>query len=275
MTAITVCPQCTTHFKITQAQSEAHHSMVRCGHCRQIFNAVEHSYSQPEQLDLPLMLESIADATAMHPVYNPNNSHESYLPLDGLVSISQEAAARITNDFSHLADVYVTPSKQASSPQRTRLWALGSVVVTLVLIVQVAFFFRDDIAARLPGVKPAMQRMCAQLNCILSLPKKINLLNIESSELESDPTQASVITLHALLRSRASYAMSYPHIELTLTDTLNNPVARRNFGPADYLLSEDDKARGIPANRESSIKLHLNTGDLKPAGYNLFLFYPN
>lgn len=266
MTDITRCPHCTTHFKITEEQRNAHDGMVRCGKCQTVFNAVENLYVPPSQLDLPLVLDDIADVTAIHPAYNP------YAAAESPVSISP-AAARLANDFSHIPDVYLSRTK-ASTPRRSWLWALGSILVVILLLLQTAYFLRVDIAARLPGIKPAMISICAQLDCTIPLPQKIDLLSIESSELEADPVQANIITLHALLRSRAPYALAYPNIELTLTDTQDNALARRNFSPADYLPAGEDENRGFPANRETSIKLHLNTTDLKPAGYRLFLFYP-
>jgi predicted Zn finger-like uncharacterized protein len=270
MTAITVCPQCNTHFKITQTQSESHQGLVRCGHCKHVFNAVENSYSQPEQLDLPLMLDDIADATAMYPVYTPSGAVQK----EGLVSISPEAAARMSNDFSHLADVYVSPRKPLSSKQHSRLWTFGVLLITLVLSVQLVYFLRVEIASRFPAIKPVISLICAEVHCTLPLPQKIDLLSIESSELEADPALANVITLHALIRSRAPYAMGYPNIELTLTDLQDNLLVRRNFTPPDYLQNADDKLRGFPPNREVTLNLHLNTTDLKAAGYKLFLFYP-
>ena len=268
MTDITQCPQCGTHFKITQEQSESHQGMVRCGRCQTVFNAVENIYTQPEQLDLPLMLDDIADATGMFAAYNP------YSTIDSSAAISPEAAARLANDFSHIPDIYAAQSEKPSSPQRTWLWSLGSVLLGLVLLIQSAYFLRVEIAARLPGIKPAMTQICALLKCALPLPQKIDLVSIESSELESDPAQDNIITLHALLRSRAPYAMTYPNIELTLTDIQDNALGRRTFNPADYLPPGVDEKLGFPANREANIKLHLNTTDLKPAGYRLFLFYP-
>ena len=267
MTDITQCPHCATHFKITEEQRNAHEGMVRCGKCQTVFNAVENLYVPPEQLDLPLVLDDIADVTAIHPAYTP------YATVDSPVSISP-AAARLANDFSHIPDIYPTHKAQPSTPRRTWLWALGSILAAILLLLQTAYFMRIEIAARLPGIKPAMLNICAQLDCTIPLPQKIDLLSIESSELEADPGQANIITLHALLRSRAPYALAYPSIELTLTDTQDNALARRNFIPADYLPSGEDENRGFPANREASIKLHLNTTDLKPAGYRLFLFYP-
>lgn len=280
VTEITQCPQCGTHFKITQEQRQSHKGMVRCGQCQTVFNAVEHLYTEPAQLDLPLVLDDIANVTTLHSMYDPYSANDPDLENDpGLendssISISPEAAARHTNDFSHLADVYVTPAVKPSKPQRTWLWALGSLLLLVVLLLQTVYFLRVEIAARLPGIKPAMISICEQLNCTLPLPQKIDLLSIESSELEADPTQASIITLHALLRSHAPYALAYPSIELTLTDSQDNTLARRTFTPAQYLGLGEVETQGFPANRESTIKLHLNTTDLKPAGYRLYLFYP-
>jgi predicted Zn finger-like uncharacterized protein len=268
MTDVTQCPQCGTHFKITQAQRDAHQGLVRCGKCQNVFNAVENLYTPPQQLDLPLVLDDIADYTGLHAAYDP------YETMDSTVSISSQAAARMSNDFSHIPDVYVAPKAKPLTPRQLLLLQTGSVFLALVILLQASYLVRVEIAARLPGVKPALTQLCDMLNCSLPLPQKIDLISIESSELEADPTHADIITLHALLRSRAPYAMTYPSIELTLTDTQDNAVARRSFSPAEYLPAPDDAKRGFPANRESTINLHINTTDLKPAGYRLFLFYP-
>ena len=269
MTDITQCPQCGTHFKITREQRKSHKGMVRCGRCQTVFNAAEHLYSEPaQQLDLPLVLDDIADVTGLHAVYKPQAGNDS------TVSISSRAAARLANDFSHIPDVYVEPAKPPLTNKQKWLWASASVVAAILLVLQASYYFRVEIAARLPGLKPGMTRLCAQLNCSIPLPQKIDLLSIESSELEADPAQDNIITLHALLRSRASYPLAYPIIELTLTDTQDNALARRFFSPAEYMSPKTDEKRGFPANREANIKLHLNTTDLKPAGYRLFLFYP-
>ena len=113
------------------------------------------------------------------------------------------------------------------------------------------------------------------LDCTVALPQKADLIVIESSELESDPDHANVITLHALVHNRAPYAQAYPSLELTLTDLQDQALARRVFHPADYLKAGADEKSGTPANRDLDIRLRLDTTDLKPSGYRLFLFYPH
>ncbi len=265
MSDITLCPQCGTYFYITQEQRDAHQGQVRCGQCQTVFNAVENLYTPPQQLTLPLALDHIDNATSLFDVYDP------YEDKANAVSISPQATARLANDFSHIPDVYVPPKSRPTSPI---LLAIGTLIFGLVLVLEAIYFFRVEIAARLPKIKPVMLQICVQLNCAIPLPQKVDLISIESSGLETDPAQTNIITLHALLRSRAPYAMGYPSIELTLTDLQDNTLARRIFTPAEYLPPKEDSTQGFPANRESTINLHLNTTDLKPAGYRLFLFYP-
>lgn len=267
MTDITQCPQCSTRFKVSKEQQASHQGMVRCGRCQAIFNAASHLYDDTPspQLDLPIEPHEPPAIVA---------APESHAVMD---SVSDNADTDIpeetdNQDFSYLEDVYEAPRPV---PQRFP-WPLlfGSVLLLLLLGVQTVYFYRVDIAARHPGLKPVMLRICAALQCNVPLPQQVDLLSIESSALEADPTQANVITLSALLRNRAPYAMAYPNIELTLTNFDDKPIARRTFRPTEYLAAGDDEKPGLPANRETSVKLHLNTTDLKPAGYRLYLLYP-
>ncbi|MDO8293266.1 MAG: zinc-ribbon and DUF3426 domain-containing protein [Gallionella sp.] len=153
-------------------------------------------------------------------------------------------------------------------------WAIAAFLLLLVLFAQAAYFFRIDLAARLPGLKPALTGYCKLLGCSVPLPQKPDLMSIESSDLEADPTHVNQITLNALLRNRAPYAQAFPNLELTLNDTQDKPLARRTFKPKDYLPPLESEQTGLLPNRELSVKLYLNTADLRPIGYRLVLFYP-
>ena len=100
------------------------------------------------------------------------------------------------------------------------------------------------------------------------------MIAIESSELESDPEQSNVVTLHVLVHNRAPFTQALPSLELTLTDMQDKAVARRVFHPVDYLKTVADEKLGVLSNRDLDIRLRLDTTELKPSGYRLFLFYP-
>jgi len=262
MTEITQCPQCSTRFKVTEAQLEAHDGLVRCGRCHEVFDAREHLHDdEPSpQLNLLIEPESPTGEPDLTPIFNVPGLEEEPTTLAQQVEFVEELTDEVADE----------------EPFRKRRW-LGILVawlLALALLAQAAYFFRVELGARLPGLKPVLTQYCALLACAVDLPQKSDLMVIESSELESDPEQGRFITLHVLVHNRASFAQAYPSLELTLTDLQDKPVARRLFHPSDYLRAGEDERSGVSANRDLDIRLRLDTTDLKPTGYRVFLFYP-
>jgi predicted Zn finger-like uncharacterized protein len=253
MSGTTACPHCGACFKITKAQLAAHHGMVRCGHCMEAFDTRPNFV--PEQLDLqlelPILDESISPTYSRMAILQP-------MTLAEQVAIIQDDEAR-----------------EFQPKRRTWPWTIASLLSLIVLLAQIAYFFRIDLAARLPNLKPALIGYCQILKCTVPLPQHTDLISIESSELQADPVKAGQITLNALLRNRAPYAQAFPNLELTLNDSQDQPLARRVFRPAEYLPPLEKESVGLLPNYETTIQLPLNITELRPMGYRLVLFYPN
>lgn len=170
--------------------------------------------------------------------------------------------------------VHDEPESEAKPVRRTWTWMAATALLLLLLLAQAAYFFRVDLAARYPDWKPALAEYCRMLNCSIPLPQKVDQVSIESSSLEADPAHADRIILNALLRNHATFTQAFPHLELTLNDNQDKPLARRVFRPKDYLPPLESEEAGLQANHELNTKLLLDTSDLKPSGYRLVLFYP-
>jgi predicted Zn finger-like uncharacterized protein len=151
---------------------------------------------------------------------------------------------------------------------------LGSVVLLLALLLQAGFVFRHVIAAKMPEYRPMLTSLCSQLGCQVKLPAQIDKVSIESSELQSLPASPSKFTLVALLRNQAAIDQAWPHLELTLNDMNEKPVARKVFPPRDYLASAQAELDGFPMQSEHQIRISFEMLQLKAAGYRLYLFYP-
>jgi predicted Zn finger-like uncharacterized protein len=252
MQGTTVCPHCDTRFKITEEQLQAHHGMVRCGHCLMVFDTQPNF--TPDQLDLQLELPVLD---------NPIEPYSSQSGAPQPMTLAEQVAMVRDDDSKFLPK------------RRTWPWTVASSLLLLALLAQAAYFFRVDLAARVPGLKPALAGYCQILKCSIPLPQHNDLIGIESSELEADPANENLITLNALLRNRATYSQAFPNLELTLNDIQDKPLARRIFIPADYLPPSENEPVGLPPNHEIIIKLRLSTTTLKPSGYRLVLQYPN
>jgi len=256
MSTITRCPECGARFKASQAQLEAYHGMVRCGHCHAAFNAIEnrHSNEPSPQLDLPIVPEDLSS-------------------LPTVIQADMRGAVMSAGEIDRDYEIYFeTPPARAAKPQ-IWLWGVGSLLLAVLLLTQAAYLFRVELAARLPGLKPTLVAVCGKLHCNVPLPSNADLISIESSDLETDPAQAGIITLSITLRNHAPYVQGYPNIELTLTDTNDAPVGRRVFHPPEYLKEAEDEKIGLAGNRENTIRLAIDASGIKAAGYRLFLFY--
>ena len=144
------------------------------------------------------------------------------------------------------------------------------------LIVQTAYWWRVDIAAKAPALKPYLELGCAQLRCEIMPPAQIEQLSIESSELVAVPGAVNTLTFTALLRNHSSIAIAYPAIEVTLTDARDRAVLRRDFVPSDYLYDSTRQRQlaGVAPSSEYTVKLTFDTSGIPTTGYRAGIFYP-
>lgn len=192
-----------------------------------------------------------------------------------------EAQAEETDETEEAADSYAEPSFIRQGRRRQRLgrtmrltMSIGSVLLLFVLLAQGTYVYRDQIAARFPTVKPALQAMCDRIDCVVGLPQQIDAVAIESSELQTVSPDSQTLTLTVLLRNLSDVAQAWPHLELTLNDNGERPVVRRAFAPSEYLPEGVNPRPGFPARSEQPVRLFLEPDAVKASGYRVYLFYP-
>lgn len=150
----------------------------------------------------------------------------------------------------------------------------GTLLMLFGALAQATYIFRDQLAARFPQTKPALVEACHLVGCRIGLPGQIDAVVIESTELQSLAPEKNIFVLSALLRNHGAIVQAWPHIELTLKDANEKPLARRVFVPADYVKSGPDLQKGLPPKSEHAVKIQFELAQLKAAGYRVYVFYP-
>jgi predicted Zn finger-like uncharacterized protein len=169
---------------------------------------------------------------------------------------------------------FVQAAERAARWQRTPVriaLALLLVAGLAAAALQAAYQFRAEAVAWRPEVKPLLQTVCHALGCAVEPLHRIGDVSIESHALAKTD---SGYELSVLLRNRAPLANGYPHIELTLTDLTDMPVARRVVSPAEYLRAGDAADAGLMAHGEYKAVVRLVPQGLAINGYRLLVFYP-
>lgn len=172
----------------------------------------------------------------------------------------------------------ITDAEQADEPRRRRhalwLWAVAAILMLVALGAQAAYVFRSELALHYPELRPTLADLCASLGCEVSLPRKVDQVGIETSDLHPDPQRKSSLVLAATLKNRATFAQAFPHLELTLTDARDQAIARRVMEPKEYLSAGINVATGFAANQELPVHVVFEVSGLDPTGYRVYIFYP-
>lgn len=153
-------------------------------------------------------------------------------------------------------------------------FVLASLLLVLALVGQIVFRFRSEIAVTSPSLRPLLEEISGAFGSNLPLPRHVELMSIETSDLQTDPTRANLLILNATLRNRASYGQAYPSLELSLTDTQDAAIARRVFSPSEYLSPKIPADQSFAANSDVAVHLWIEAKEISASGYRLYVFYP-
>ena len=154
-------------------------------------------------------------------------------------------------------------------PASRPLWPylLLLLILLFVLLGQLAHVYRTPLTLRVPALVPIYQ----MLGIDVPLPREVDLISIEASDLQADPGRG-LFVLNSTLKNRAAYAQAWPQLTLTLTDVNDRTVARRTISVVDYLGAQHPPS--FAAGSDVGVRLWIEARDIGAAGYRLYLFYP-
>ena len=255
MSLITRCQVCATAFRVQRSQLAARGGKVRCGKCGTVFDGVAGLVEEGGGL--------LLEPSPQLGLFDP--SHRA---------ARAAGAAAFEDDDAPLPEFLSKPEPPARS---ALLWGFLAFLAVAALAAQAGYRYRTELAVLVPGARGALVDACRLLRCEVPLPRRPDLMSIESSDLQADPRSESVIVLNVVLRNRAPFPQEYPALELTLTDAAERPVLRRVLGPADYLDPARRQvlaAQGLEPGAEASFRVNFDAGRTRATGYRLYLFFP-
>ncbi len=303
-------------FNVVTDQLKVSQGWVRCGQCADVFDAKIHLHAEntPSPSKLPTISndeawtsamastgsgyvsyaeeitaalntpdENVAPASVDTPSSGPTAASDEAEPVfvDTLDTVSREIPSDVSNDVSFVRDA----RRQAFWRKPLIRLALGLSALSLLglLALQVALMQRDNLAAYEPRLKPALQMFCQRLACQVGPVRHIEAIVIDSSSFKKI-NETGIYRLTFNVKNTRSAAVSMPSLEVTLTDTHDQPVLRRVLSPAQFSAANSMLAAGAGFSADLSLQVAVNpspsndamaTGlSLRVAGYRLLAFYP-
>jgi hypothetical protein len=152
----------------------------------------------------------------------------------------------------------------------------GSVLLAALIALQLAVIFRAELLARIPQARNALVQLCGVFGCAVGWPTQVDQLAVIGSELQTIPG-TDVLELTAVIRNRAGFRQALPAVEVTLTDSLNRPIARKVFTPADYLAAAGEPSSriedGLGSGSDYTIRLFFEARGVQAAGFLVYPFF--
>jgi predicted Zn finger-like uncharacterized protein len=254
MSLVTRCSNCGTSFRVVPGQLSARNGRVRCGRCGTVFDGIAGLVEEGRE---PLRVE-------------PS-------PQLGLFDPSRNQPPRVDQVVLDEDEPLPAFMAEPARPSRALWWCLV-LLAAVALLGQLAYQYRAEIAAGLPGARAPLEAACRLLECNVPLPRLVKLLSIDSYEVRADPRREGVIVLSAVIRNRAPFSQAYPALQFTLTDEANRQLVSRSVSPREYLdaaRAAQLVARGIDPGAEASLTLYFDASRTRATGYELVLFYPS
>ena len=245
MSLVTRCPNCGTAFRVQRDQLSARSGTVRCGKCGDMFDGVA-----------ALVVEGV-ERLALDPS-----------PQLGLFDPSRRPAQPAAGP----ADAPLPEFLEDDEPParwRRWMWVLLSLIAFGALCAQL-YRVRTEATVIVPELRPVLEDACRLAGCTVPLPRRPQLIKIESDDMHDDP-QRQVFVLHALLRNQGHFPQQYPDLELTLTDA-GKPVTRRVLRPAEYMAAPRLIANGIEARGEEALRIYIDARGVRASGYELCVY---
>jgi predicted Zn finger-like uncharacterized protein len=233
----TQCPHCRTVFRIGADTLDAADGRVRCGHCREVFDArarlqKEFAFEQTGGLD--------AGAPRAPGTGGDTAAEQSQLELTP--PLRPRVAGLLLSDLEPEAP---RPRRGTPSRRSVALWGAANLVLLLalgaqLLLVQRAAFAQD------PLIRPILARMCAVTGCSLAPRSAVERIELLRRNVYAHPNADDALIIEARFVNNADFPQPYPVLTVSLGNLGGETLIRRNFRPREYSPALDPNARMAP-----------------------------
>lgn len=217
----TQCPYCQTIFRVTAAHINVAQGHVRCGQCRNVFDASSQLVKAPETSPSH---SSVTHATGMQ-------KRSAVEEMDDDLNFSEL-------DFPEVFQEDVAAIRYRTSWSSLLFWAMMAIVLAGLLVAQVTWFWQPSLILQHPQLRPWLEGFCYTFLCVLPTTRDVNQFRIENKVVLLHPDISDAIKVDAIFVNEAPFPQPFPQVQLTFEDNEGRPLAQRRFTPLEYLHTE-------------------------------------
>ena len=270
----TRCPQCQTVFRITVTQLKARDGMVRCGRCQNVFRADQQLVERPAKGE-----QKSAGSTRKRSPRKTAGAGTTRKTPARLGAGQEPPLTEAENARAETASTETLPTlAPLEVPRRPRTraiyWLLGNLLLVLLLSAQGLVFYGPQLAHQVPALRATIDTLCGPLPCRRLPAINMRRLDLVETQVTPHPRYDRALRIKATLVNRAEMVQPYPQLEVSLIDSQGQLVARRTYGPREYLQKPEDVGKGLPPQVAVNMQLDITSPGAQANGYEILLLPP-
>lgn len=278
----TQCPQCRHQFDVGLEQLQQRKGLLRCGQCAHIFDAYECAVPA-------VATASSSPAPSLFPLRAPylRTYFIGDVPLG--YGVAPEPAPEPEPESSDAIRVYLdTPVTPKTKPKHYyegqqvktssgTFWHLLFGLLLLLIVGQLLYVYRVQVANSAPITRPVLQWLCSQADCDLPYERQIDAIDVRQSALQEIPALSRgskhSYQLQLQLKNNLNRPQQWPTIVVSFSDAAAAGLATLALTPTMYLAPNQ---LGLPfeANALQSIRVPVVIQGKKINGFTIEKYYP-
>lgn len=263
----TQCPHCDTRFRVTQTQVNAADGLVRCGVCKQVFNAIEVAAQHARQAPFFTAPTEAPDehddhtgspASELASVEKADNATDEAAEnheFDLFKADEASVVSVIPDDFRHSYADNVH-SDHAHSIVSTLLWSLGILLLTATLALEYIWFNRNQFN-QIPEIQAGLEKLCSQIECKDLNMRDPSQIELVTRNVYSHPNEKGALVINVTMKNNADFAQPYPVMQIDFSNIRGNTVAARRFLPTEYLQIDAKRIRPLQPHMSTSLSMEI------------------
>lgn len=140
-----------------------------------------------------------------------------------------------------LRDSFLALETDKRSKLRIILSLIILLMLTLVVLSQVAMFKGFELSQQYPHLGPWISEICKHLPCHYTGRRDTNKIQLISRDIRLHPKIKGALLVNGVIVNKAEFYQPFPDFTVTLSNLTGTVVAERRFSPQDYLGQMDKK----------------------------------
>jgi len=235
----TKCPHCHTLFRITEAQVDMADGMVRCGFCKQVFDArAKNDPIEDKQQDTQQQRRQQPEVSAQ-----VEAEHESLLSAEP-DDIAPDELRTDSNvrPYSTLATV---------------AWSLAILALIATLAAEYIWFNQPELLQD-QRLEPLTAKLCELTDCEHLQMRDPSQIEMISRNVYTHPNEKDALMVSTTLVNHAPYAQPYPRVQIDFSNVRGALIASRRFIPEEYLQIDSEQLQLLQSGIPITFGLEIN-----------------